>query len=110
MDVDGCANLTTVLEADAILRKQIQRSVQIDRYFIDFKSKYLTFMPCTLDLHRVACFANILAATERCRGATHLRPTEAPVVLGRVDGEKVYLWDEAACVRHHHYHVTLPRL
>ena len=39
MDVDGCANLTTMLEADAILRKQIQRSVQIDRYFIDFKSK-----------------------------------------------------------------------
>jgi len=39
MDVDGCANLTAVLQADALLRKQIQRSVHIDRYFIDFKVK-----------------------------------------------------------------------
>ncbi len=39
MDVDGCKNVTAMLEADATLRKQIQRSVQIDRYFIDFKEK-----------------------------------------------------------------------
>lgn len=39
MDVDGCNDLTTLLSSDATLRKQIQRSVQIERYFKDFSAK-----------------------------------------------------------------------
>jgi len=39
MDVDGCNSLTSLLSSDAALRKQIQRSVQIERYFKDFSEK-----------------------------------------------------------------------
>lgn len=39
MDVDGCNGLATLLSSDATLRKQIQRSVQIERYFKDFSEK-----------------------------------------------------------------------
>lgn len=70
MDVDGCNTLATLLDSDATLRKQIQRSVQIERYFKDFSEKITDIYSIYFGFHSSGLFRQYPGTNSNADGNT----------------------------------------